>query len=480
MAAGGLLWTFLSRFGQLLVQFIIGLILARWLGPNEYGLVAMLSLFLALANLFADGGFGKALIQKQETDDLDASSMFYFNLLAAAVCYGLIWLIAPSVSQFYQRVELTNLLRMLGIAVFASAFGTVQSCLMTKRLQFRSLLIANWIATLGSGTLGLVLAFQGFGAWSLIGQQVVLQALRSMVLWILSTWRPKMAFSGQRLLVLLPYGSRLFLANSIDAIFQHLYAAVIGKVYTAEEVGFYHRAHSLQQLPVGNYLTAVNQVSFPLLSRIKDQPSQVQRVIRKSISFGTMSIGFLMCFLVAAAEPLTEVLLGTKWLPSAPYLQILCISGIIIALQAVNESAFQALGHSDLVLRFHLIRKSVVAVLLALTIFHGVTAILWGQVVALVINFSVCGFYSHRLFGYGTWKQVCDAFPYLALSVFATVIGWLAVVSWPMNVFVELLIQTVVSVGVYVGLHFWLRMDSFREVIQVVGPQLKRFKFIRS
>jgi O-antigen/teichoic acid export membrane protein len=473
-AVSGLTWTFIGRFGQQLIQFAIAILLARLLGPEASGLIALLLVFIAVSNVIADGGFGKSLIQKQASDDLDASSMFWFNVGAGGAIVGLLWLMAPAVAWFYGDERLTQLLRLLALTVTCSSFGVVHTVLLTKHLKFKKLLVGSWVGILAGGAVGIAMALSGWQEWSLVGNAVVGSGARTVMLWVVHQWWPVYGFSWTRLRSLLPYGLNLFLSNFIEIIFQHIHTLAIGRWYNVTEVGYYYRANSLQKLPVGNYLTSVSQVTFPLLAQIQNEPERVRMVLRKSVKFTSMVMVFGLATMCAAAEPLVGSLLGDEWQPAAGYLQLLCMAGMIVSLQATNVMAIQAVGRSDIMLKFQFFRKTVTLVALVLTLPYGIPAIILGHIAAYAVNFSVCGMISQHLFKYGTLGQLRDAAPYVGLSAIAAGIAWLAgrLVNW--GPWAELAVVAGTGVGMYWAFCAVARFSIYLETMQMVRRQVMR------
>lgn len=407
-AARGVLWNFIARFGQQGIQFLVTIVLARLLFPEDFGLIGMVTVFIAVSQAIADGGFGKSLIQKQDVDRLDESSMFFFNLAASCALYAVLFFAAPWVAWVYQAPELTLLLQILGLNVIISAFGMVQFNVLTRAMRFRALLTANWTATLASGVVGITLALVGYGVWSLVGQMLSMQSVRCLMLWWLDAWRPAWQFSWVRLRRMLPFGSNLLLVAVIEAVYQNLFLVVIGLMYSKAEVGYYKQAHSLQALPMGNFLLAINHVMFPAFARVQDDPQRLKRGLRQTFRVTAFVMLGMMCVLLAVADPLIPVLMSEKWRPAIPYLRLLCLVGILVPLQSANLNAFRAIGRSDVVLRIQLIRKGLTVIALAVTASWGVQAMIVGQIGALALCYLVVGYVSMRLLDYRHQEQWQD------------------------------------------------------------------------
>lgn len=397
-------------------MFLVQIVLARILEPVQFGLVAMVSVFVVISAAVAESGLGTALVQRKEASDSDRSSVFWFNLLISMLMMGGLWLVAPLIARFYAQPSLTDILRVLSLVLVISAAGSVHASLLNRELQFRKLFWVTTPSTVISGVIGIALALQGFGVWALVGQTLSQAICRTSVLWLQTGWRPSAVCKWASLRSLLPYGSRLAVSGILDRGFQNLYVLIIGRVFSPIEVGFFQRAFALQQFPVTNLNSVVGSVAFPLLSRLQHEPSRMQKAVATSLQMTSLLSFTCMGMLAALARPLVTVLLGDKWLPCVPMLQLLCIAGALYPIHATNLCLLQALGRSDLFLRLEIIKKGLTLASLLLTWRFGILVMIYGMVANSIISLIVNTYYTRKFIDYGVGAQLRDILPILGLS----------------------------------------------------------------
>ena len=387
----------MERGGQQLIQFVLGVVLARILSVDEFGLIGMLMIFIAVSRVVVDSGFSSALIWKQKTSKLEECSVFFCNLaISGTMALGLC-LASPWIARFYEIPELGPLLCVLSISLVFHGLGAVHATLFSKALNFRPIMMATIPSVLISGTVGILLAANGFGVWSLAIQYVVETMVRMIMLWMLSPWRPQFLFSFRALRPLFNYGSKLFASALIEAFFQELYAMMIGKFYSPASLGFFTRARSLFRLPVSNIASIASRVAFPLFSKLWGQRDEVKRTYLQVLVLVSFVICPVMFGMAAVAEPLIHVLLTEKWLPCAPLLKIFCVVGLCYPFSAVAVGVLKASGRSDLFLRLEIIKKGVSLAVLLTTVFYGVTAIVIGQAACAVFGMLLNWFVVSRI-----------------------------------------------------------------------------------
>lgn len=430
-ALRGVFWTYLQQFGSQGIGFFISLILARLLLPEEFGIIALLTVFIALSNTLINSGLSQALIQQKEVDELDYASVFYFNLLLATVVYGLLFMSAPWIAVFYQEPELVKLTRVLGLGLFLGTLGIIQSTRLTRELDFKTQLVVALPAQLLAGLAGVWLAYRGFSYWSLVAQQLLALGLSSAMLWWHSGWIPGRQFSWQRLLSLYRFGSRLMLSGVLNTIFENLYTVLIGRFFSTAEVGFYSRAYTMKQLPVSSISTALNRVTFPVFSRIQDDNARLRDAYRKIMEQVLFWVAPLLIGAGILGEPLFRFLFTEKWLPAVPMFQVLCIAGIMFPLNAYNLNILNVKGRSDLFLRLEVIKKVLVTLSLLASVPYGVMAMLYAQAVVSVLAFGINSFYSGRFIQYSMWAQVRDLLPILLNALAMGLVVWGLYQYWP-------------------------------------------------
>jgi len=468
----GLFWSFFERIGQQGIQFIISIILARLLLPEQFGLIAMLIIFMAIAQSFIDSGFGQALIQKQDATHIDECSIFYFNIFVGFLAAGLLCLTAPWISDFYNQPLLIPLTYALSLNLIFNAFGLVQTTLLTKYIDFKTQLKVSVIATFTSGTIGVTMALNGFGVWSLVAQSLSSNLFRTALLWFFNTWRPSLTFSFVSLRGMFAFGSKLLCAGLIATIFENIYLIVIGKMFSAADLGFYSRAQGLQQLPVMNISTTVARVTFPVFSSVQDDKARLKRGVRKALLMLAMVNFPMMIGLAVVARPLVLVLLTDKWLPCVPYLQLFCVVGMLYPLHAINLNVLNAQGRSDLNLRITVLKNFLKVLLLAITWRWGIEAILWGQIVLSLLCYFVNTYYTAILIKYSVWEQICDLSPYLGVAGIMGVGVYTLEYAITGNVAFLLAVQVATGITLFVGLCCIFRLLVFKEVWQICRQNL--------
>jgi len=478
-------WSAADNFGVQLLLFLINVIMARQVPPEGYGLIAMLSIFMAIAQSFVDSGFSSALIQKQDAGEVHYSSIFYFNIVMGLVMAGLLCWASPYIASFYGQAILTPLACFMSLNLIIGSLGSVPNSLMKKNLDFRSQTIASLLSAVFSGIIGIALALYGWGVWSIAAQNVALTLFRTVFLWILGTWRPTRSFSMSVLGEMFGFGSRLLAAGLIDVIFTNLYQLVIGKIFSARDLGFYTQASRIKQLPAGGLSAIVSRVSFPVLALIQNDPVQCRHALRKAVGFLGMVNFPLTIGLAVCAQPVVMVLLTNRWASVIPYLQILCAVALFYPLQVINLNVVTALGRSDLFFRLEIWKKLLTVANIIIAYRWGVLGIVYGQVIVAFLSYLINSSSSAELVGYSTWDQARDLSPYLLVSI---IMGFLVMlISYMVNLDYLLLltVQIVSGAVIYIGLCRILRLEVFMETQMVLleaagalGVNLKK-KWIR-
>jgi teichuronic acid exporter len=416
-ATSGVFWSAVERFGQQAVAFIIQLILARLLAPEEFGLIAMVAVFIAISGVLIDAGFSRALIQRKEVTDSDLSTVFYFNLAVSVLMAAALYAVAPTIADFYSQNELMSVLRVLSLGLVISAFGAVHRTILERNLQFKKIFWVSFPSTILSGGIGLALAFNGYGVWALVAQMLAVRMIGVTFLWFQSGWRPALVFDSSSLREMLPYGSRLAFSSFLDQGFQNLYVLVIGRAFSAVEVGFFQRARAFQKLPVQNLNGILGRVAFPLFASVQDDPDRLRRAMCKAIQMGCLFLFPTMALLAVSAEPAVLLLIGEKWLPCVPYLQWLCAAGALYPLHSMNLNFLTATGRSDLFLRLEIIKKVLTVGNIALTFRFGIQVMIYGMIVTSFLSLLINTFYTKKLLNYGLCQQIKDLRSVLFLTV---------------------------------------------------------------
>jgi teichuronic acid exporter len=416
-ARSGVAWSALERFGQQGCAFAVQIVLARLLAPEQFGLIAMVAVFIAISNVLIDAGFSRALIQRKELTDLDVTSVFYFNLLIAILLAIFLYTVAPEIAQFYDSDELISIVRVLSIGLIFSGLGAVHKAKLSREMRFKRLFFVSFPATLVGGTVGIVLALNGYGVWALVAQSLLMKFITTVLLWMHTGWRPSLAFDYNCIREMFPYGSRLAVSGVLDTAFSNLYVLVIGKVFTPIEVGLFQRARAFQQLPVQNVQSIIGRVAFPLFSSIQDDPARMKRGLRKAILLVSLLILPGMALLSAIAEPMILLLIGEQWQAAVPLLKLLCVVGALYPLHAMNLNLLAAIGRSDLFLRLEIIKKVLIVLSIAITYRSGVQAMICGMIITSIIALVLNTYYTKKFVDYGVGEQLVDMSRLIVVSL---------------------------------------------------------------
>lgn len=416
-ATSGVTWSAFERFGQQGCVFIVQIVLARILAPEEFGLIAMVAVFVLLSNTLVECGFGRAIVQRKEVDDLDLNTVFYFNILTGCLLTVGLCFLAPYIARFYGETKLIEVIRFLSIGIIFGSFGLVQMSIMNRNLQFKELFWVTFPATVLSGVIGVAMAYLGCGIWALVGYALGQRFFTTLCLWVKSDWHPRLSFSMDRLRDMFPYASRLAISGLLDQGFQNIYVLVIGKLYMPVEVGYFQSARSFQQLPVTNLNSILGRVSFPLFSRIQEDPARSKVAMRKLIQLSSLCSFFIMAAMAALAEPMVVTLIGIKWMSAVPYLKWFCIAGALYPLHGMNLNLLMAYGRSDLFLRLEIIKKCLIVLNVFMTYQFGVQIMIYGIVITSFIGWAINAHYTKKMIDYGLFQQARDVLRNAVLAI---------------------------------------------------------------
>lgn len=467
------LWSFIEKVGLQGIQFVISIVLARLLLPEQYGLIGMLAIFMGVAQSFLDSGFGSALIQKKNADYIDECSIFYFNIVVGLLATGLLYLVAPAIAQFYKEPLLEPLTRFLSLNIVINSFCLIQTSILTKRLDFKTQAKISIFTVVVSGPIGIVLAYKGYGVWSLAIQQVAGSLARSILLWIFCVWRPSLTFSFSALRGMFSFGSRLLASGLLDKVFENLYLVIIGKFFSAASLGYYSRSLSLQQLPASVLTDIVNRVTFPVFAGMQYEHDLLKVKFRR-ILIALAYINFpIFVGLVVCAKSLVIVLLTDKWLPCVPYLQLFAVLGAMYPLHAIHLNLLKARGRSDLFFKLEVLKKILVVVNIAITWRFGIGVMIIGQVVLTIVAYFINSYYTAKLVSYFLAEQLKDLAPIVLLSaVMGTSVGLISYyVSISSNYFM-LFIQVSTGFIFYILLSWLFKPDPYRMILGLIKNKL--------
>jgi len=461
----GLLWSFFERAGGQGIQLLFSIVLARILSPAEFGLIAMLYIFMSLAQALLESGFDAALVRKPDATRLDESSVFYFNIGIGAIAAGLLCLAAPAVASFYGVPLLTPMTRWLSLNMIFNAFGVAQTAILTRKIDFKSQMKASLTATSLSGTIGVAMAYEGYGVWSLVAQSLASNLFRTILLWVLSPWRPLFRFSLASLKEMFPFGSMILVTSLINTLFINIYLVIIGKLYSATDLGYYSRSQGFQQVPVQQVLSiTITRVVFPVFSAMQEDKVRLKRSLQRALTM-TALINFpLMAGLAAAAEPFIRFAITDKWLPAVPYLQLLCAVGALYPLQQINLNALKAQGRSDLYFRVEMLTKAFIIAAILITYRLGVQALIIGNIAASIISYYFNSYYSGKLLDYPFGEQVRDFTPTLLIAAATGAAMFGVNLIGIESVAGRLALQATAGLLLYPALCAIFRVPAFREI----------------
>lgn len=415
--AKGLLWSSIERFSNQGIGFLFSLFLARLLEPKDYGLIAMLTIFLSVTSAFIDSGFSNALIQKQDRTDTDLSTTFYFNIGVGLIAYLFLWIISPFIADFYNMPILSPLTKAMGITVIFSSLSVVQQAILMIKIDFKSQAKISLISTIISGVIGVGMAYWGYGVWALVGLNLAAGLSRMVLLFIWVRWIPKEAFSYTSFKHLFSFGSKLLASGLMATIYENLYPLIIGKFYSAANLGLFSRAQSLAAMPSSNLSNVFQRVTFPVLSTIQDDSERLSNNYRRLLCMGAFVIFPLMVLLAAIASPLIEVLLSHKWANCVIYLQIICFAMMWYPIHAINLDLLQVKGRTDLFLKLEIYKKIIGVTILFITLNINLIAMSIGMVVNSLIALIINTHYTGKLINVGFLKQMKDLSPILLNSL---------------------------------------------------------------
>lgn len=463
----GAAWTSLNQFFNIGFGFVIGVILARLLSPDDYGLLAMIAVFNAIAAAFMDCGFGSALIRKPNLTENDNSTAFYFNIVAGVFLFGIIWLIAPWVTVFYNKPILTQLLRVEALLLILSSFKIVQYTQLSRALNFKSMTIISVISQAVSGIVAIVAAYRGFGVWSLVLQHLGASIVGLVLLWIISPWRPRGKWDNSSFRYLWGFGSKLLASSLLNTIYANIYPIVIGKFYSAADLGQYTRAKGYANLPSQTLTGVIQQVTFPVLSQIQEDTERLGSSYRRMLRFTVFIVFPIMIGMAVLAHPLVIALVTDKWEQCVPYLQVICFSMMWYPVHSINLNLLQVKGRSDLFLRLEIIKKAIITVAIFICVPFGIMGICIGSVCTSIICLAINTYYTGKLINVGFVRQMLDMTPTLLASLAMGVAVYFAVIPFYNN-WVKLVVGIPLGIVLYLGIAKVFRMPELKEVIDII------------
>lgn len=462
-----LIWNVLDKVGQQIILFLVGIMVARILSTEDYALVGMLSIFTALANIVIESGFSTALIRKKDATSTDYSSVFYFNMGASIVVYLLLFLCAPLIAAFFKQPSLTLIARIVFLAIPINSVSIIQGTILTKQINFKKLTKVNFISLLGSGLLSLYMAYSGYGVWTLVVQPVSLAIIRSILLWIMSRWRPIWVFSFQSIKELFAFASNLMLSYIINTGFLNIYSVFIGKIYPLQQLGYYSQGGKMSDMGVSTIYGSIQSATFPIFSSIQDDKERLLRAYRKTIRLTSFLTFPALIGLVLVGDPFIRIALTDKWANSIPFFQLLCVGGIFTVLTAINTNFLKVSGRSDAILKLEVFKLIVTVIALLCTMQASVWIMVTGLVIARMMIYIANIIMVHKHGNYPGWYQVKDIMPYLLQSLL------LFACCYPLHFLITdirllMAAQILLFAAAYICINKWMGSAIFDEIISLL------------
>lgn len=467
-------WRFAERCGAQLVTFVVSIVLARILAPEDYGQIALITVFTTIMQVFVDSGLGTALIQKKDADDLDFSSVFYFNFVVCLVLYSVMFIAAPFISVFYNDTSLTPIVRVISLAIVISGVKGIQQSYVSRNMLFKRFFYSTLGGTIFSAFLGIGLAYAGFGVWAIVAQQLSNTAIDTLILWLTVKWRPKKMFSWERLKVLLSFGWKMLASSLLDTVYSNLRSLIIGKMYSSADLAYYNQGEKFPNVITNNINSSIDSVLLPTMASAQDDSARVKAMTRRAIKTSTYIMAPLMMGLAFCAEPIVRMVLTDKWLPCVPFLRIFCVTYMFYPIHTANLNAIKAMGRSDLFLKLEIVKKIVGMSLLLSTMWFGVMAMAYSLFISTLLSMIINSWPNRKLLNYAYLEQMKDILPGLALAVFMGIcVNMVGLLQLP--VIVTLLVQIPLGAVIYILLSAVLHLESYEYLMGMIRPALKKF-----
>lgn len=470
----GMIWSGIGRIGTVGISFISNIVLARLLMPDDFGCISMLYVFIAISGIFISGGFGQALIQKKEPTHLDYTTVFYWNLVMSVIFYLILFFCAPAIARFYNMPLLKDVLRVQSLVLFIQSFAIVQANQLQKQLRFKELSTRNIVSALAGMVVAIILAFMGYGVWSLVASALVTALTSVLLLWKMSSWRPTLEFSFQSLKELFSFGGLMLLSSLVETIYTNLQSLIIGKFYSARDLGFFSQAKKLEEVPTNSLSAIVNEVSFPVFSALQDDKEKLRLGVRKNVKAVTYLNFPLMVLMMVIAHPLVTFLYGAKWAPAAPYFQILCVSSMIYTLNTLNTNVIKSLGKSGIYLIVQLTKRLIGIGLIVVGFQFGIYGLLWAVTSVGYISFIINAIVNGKLIHYGILEQIKDVgLCYLGTAIIGLAVYLLGTLI-PLHPYWVMLIQIVLFAALYWLFSIISKLEGYQTYKEIILSKIKK------
>ena len=466
------MWRFSERCGAQLVSFIVSIVLARILEPEDYGTIALVMVFTAILQVFVDSGLGTALIQKKDADDVDFSSVFYFNFVVCIVLYAGMFFAAPIIASFYNDLTLIPIIRVISLTIVISGIKGIQQSFVSRNMLFKRFFFSTLGGTIFSAILGVAMAYAGCGVWAIVAQQLSNTAIDTLILWLTVKWRPKKMFSWERLKTLFSFGWKLLISSLLDTGYSNLRSLVIGKIYSPSDLAYYNQGDKLPSIVITNINTSIASVLLPTLASKQDDRKQLKNMTRRAIKTSTYIIAPLMMGLAFCAPPIVRLILTEKWVPCVPYLRIFCITYMFYPIHTANLNAINAMGRSDYFLKLEIAKKVIGMLLLLLTMRISVMAMAYSLLVSMVTSMVINSWPNKKLLKYSFIEQIIDILPNIFIAILmGGVVSTIYI--FKLSDVMTLAIQIPLGAIVYIGLSIIFKIEEFQYLKNMAEEMLK-------
>jgi O-antigen/teichoic acid export membrane protein len=470
----GVIWNFSEQLGRRAISLVVTLLLAYFLVPEDFGLLAMMALFLALATNMMDSGVKEALIRLPDVSDADLSSAFFLNLSLGLIAYIILCLAAPWIADFYHEPRLIRLLQVSGLIVVINAFQVIQVVIMTRKLDFKTQIKITLPATLVSGFIAIVMAYFGFGVWALIGQMISSSLLITVFFWTGFTWRPRFIINYSFFFEILNFGYKLFISGVLSILAKNIFSAVIAKLYSASTAGLYYLSEKMLDVIMGQLVYAIQNVTYPVLSSIQNDTSRLKLAYRRVLGISVFIVFPIILIIAALAEPLFKSIFPEKWWAASSYFQIMCLGFVLYPLHAINLNILKVRGRSDLFLKLEIIKVSISVLILTMTLNKGVEAILLGQVLSSFIAYFCNSYYSIKLIDYSLVEQFIDFAPSFILSTLIALVIYFSQVWLDWHYPIEVVLFAIIGAISYLAFAYYLKLNAFTDFKGFILTSIKR------
>lgn len=464
-------WAVLDKFSGSVLSFAVTIILARVLSPEDFGVVALVMVFFDFSAVFVESGFSTALIREKTISEADKSTTFLFSLTTSILLYGVLFVAAPHLAAFFHQPLLTTIVRIMGLSLIVNALSIVQHSVLIQQIDFKTQTVVRLSGVAVSGTVAVGMAYSGWGLWSIVARFMVLDAVTTILYWKLSGWRPNGQFSPESFRRLFGFGWRILAAAVLDKFYFHIYKLLIGRFFSAAALGYYSQAGNFTNMVINTLFRTVQSVTYPVLAKLQDDREKLKAGYRKMLQISSFIIVPTLTLLAVLAEPVVVVLVGEKWLPSVPMLQLLCLSGLTTHFSTINLNMLLVLGRSDLSLRLEVLKKLVITLAIVLGISFGIYGLIIGEVVASYINLFINVWYSRQMLHYSFGEQLRDIAPTLLISGSTGVLVFF-LKNMPSSLGIApLMLLSSCAAMVYLLIHLLVKTEEVQFIRQTILPR---------